>query len=223
VTIIPCRSFLREKLRALADDRGDQNLATIGSGAFLRLELPRITAELGVNDDFALYTDVDVMFMRGVEELESLKPRYFAVAPEFDATDFVRMNTGVMLMNLNNLRAIDSRFRQFVSTNLPTFVELAWDQGAYRRYFWRIELLAKIIGTRWDRLPVEFNWKPYWKRNERAKIIHFHGPKPQQTELLQAAECIPKHQRWMVKLATAEYRALADQWRGHLRDALHTR
>src|SRR5262245_942649 len=220
VTIVPCKSFLVERLRALAANRGDENIVAIGSGAFLRVEIPQIALEIGIREDVVLYTDLDVMFMGDVKALESLAPRYFAVGPEFNPRDFVRMNTGVMLMNLRRLREIDSDFRQFVARNLATLIELAWDQGAYRRYFWRIELLAKVFGTKWDRLPVEFNWKPYWGRNDAAKIVHFHGPKPHHADLFSKTDRIPNHQRWMVKLATAEYRRLADQWRCHLRDAV---
>lgn len=27
-------------------------------------------------------------------------------------------------------------------------------------------------------LPIEYNWKPYWGINDKAKLIHFHGMKP---------------------------------------------
>ena len=29
-----------------------------------------------------------------------------------------------------------------------------------------------------NKLPLEYNWKPYWGINNEAKIIHFHGIKP---------------------------------------------
>ena len=34
----------------------------------------------------------------------------------------------------------------------------------------------------WDRLPVVYNWKPYWGYNEGIKILHFHGLKVENIE-----------------------------------------
>jgi lipopolysaccharide biosynthesis glycosyltransferase len=30
----------------------------------------------------------------------------------------------------------------------------------------------------WERLPLSWNWKPYWGWASDAVIVHFHGPKP---------------------------------------------
>ena len=43
------------------------------------------------------------------------------------------------------------------------------DQGAYNEFY-----SGKFVVHRW---PL-FNWKPYWGFNARAKLVHFHGPKP---------------------------------------------
>src|SRR3546814_603018 len=43
------------------------------------------------------------------------------------------------------------------------------DHGAYQRFY-----AGKCSVVKW---PV-FNWKPYWNLPNVAKIIHFHGPKP---------------------------------------------
>ena len=44
------------------------------------------------------------MFIKEVtEELNKIGCRYFAVAPEVNPKDYQQMNTGVMLMNLENL------------------------------------------------------------------------------------------------------------------------
>ena len=74
-----------------------------------------------MEDEYVLYTDCDVMFMDQVtEDLEKLSCRYFAVAPEFDSKDYQLMNTGVMLMNLKNLIAVEEKFRKFLVSNLET-------------------------------------------------------------------------------------------------------
>lgn len=197
VRIISCRTSAYDALDAIAERR-DPNLLSIGAGALLRLELPRIVFEQGMDDEFVLYTDVDVMFMHDVcPFLSTLQPKYFSVGPEFDRDDSVRMNSGVMLMNIAGLRTIDSDFRRFVGDHLAELVDDNWDQGAYRRYFRRSAILTLATGTRWDALPPEFNWKPYWGPNDRAAIVHFHGPKPQDREILRSA-IVPDHMKWMI-------------------------
>src|SRR4029077_12023275 len=139
-------------------------------------EIPRLTAALGVDDEFALYTDVDVMFVGDVATaLCQLRPKYFAAAPEFTLNDYEHMNSGVMLMNLRSLRQKDDEFRSFIQDHLETLVDTSWDQEAYRRFFGRRTFITKVIGTRWNQLTPELNWKPYWGTNPNAQIIHFHG------------------------------------------------
>src|SRR5438045_7479777 len=70
VRIIRHRSFLRESLVELGRRKGNPHLAPALSGAFSRVELPEIVAQL---DDTGrvLYTDCDVIFVAEVvPELE---------------------------------------------------------------------------------------------------------------------------------------------------------
>jgi len=212
VRIIPCRTFAYDALAAIARDRNDPNLLSIGAGTLLRIELPRLVRELGFDDRFVLYTDADVMFMTDVcPLLETLAPRLFAVGPEFDRGDTVRMNAGVMLMHVDALRASDADFRQFVTAHLAELVDQSWDQGAYRRYFGRPAIATAMLGTRWDALPPELNWKPHWGPNDRAAIVHFHGPKPQDRDALRSG-ALPDHMRWLAQYSGGAYDALTDYW-----------
>ena len=52
----------------------------------------------------------------------------------------------------------------------------SWDQLPYNQYYH-----GKIT-----RLPIEYNWKPYWGGNPSAKIVHFHGPKPYRREFFES-------------------------------------
>jgi hypothetical protein len=114
IPIIRCRTRLFGRLREISQRKQDPQILAIGAGAFLRTELPRIALEMGMEDEYILYTDCDVMFMDQLtEDLEKLSCRYFAVAPEFDSKDYQLMNTGVMLMNLKNLIAVEEKFRKF--------------------------------------------------------------------------------------------------------------
>ena len=176
VPIIRHRSFVRDALEELGREKRNPHLAAALSGAFSRIELPEIVERFG-GAARVLYTDCDVMFLdEVVPELEANACRYFAVAPESTRDDYVNMNTGVMLMNTERLRASLPAFRDYVSHNLASLEAESWDEAAYR-WFYRDEK-----GPLWDRLRPELNWKPYWGENAEAKIIHFHGPKPFQRD-----------------------------------------
>lgn len=142
---------------------GSEEYLSIGSGAFLRVEIPLIEKE----DEFVLYTDCDIMFLRAPGILDC-RPSFFACATQFSKTDYENdMNTGVMVMNVAALRDDLPAFTSFIKANLSS----GWpgfDQEHYRRFY----------RGRWGRLPIEANWKPYWGTNPEAEILHWHGPKP---------------------------------------------
>jgi len=143
-------------------------------GALLRVEIPDILTARGIEDDYVLYTDYDVMFVNDVEGLRELKPKYCSCAPELDQNNWSAVNTGVMLMNVKNLYRTYQDFVEFIRKNLaPGWV---WDQTAYNLYY-----AGKIA-----RLPLEYNWKPYWGESSSARIVHFHGLKPVQRQLLKS-------------------------------------
>jgi hypothetical protein len=130
-------------------------------GAYLRLEIPAIEKE----DDYVLYTDTDVI-VNSVSGLGTIRPHILAIAPEFDPQDWTTPNTGVMIVNVPALRSYIIPLHRFILEHLPDLS--AHDQTAIDRFF----------RGRWDRLPPEFNWKPYWGYSCSAKIVHWHGPKP---------------------------------------------
>lgn len=149
---------------------------TIGSGAFLRVEIPQIIAINGIEDEYVLYTDADVMFMKDVtEDFKDINCEYFAVAPEKDYDSRDTMNTGVMYMNTKKLLECHQEFNQFISKRLRLLCKKAFEQGAYNIFF----------KGKWDWLDATLNWKHYWHKSEPAKIIHFHGLKPNQFEFSQ--------------------------------------
>ncbi|MBF0122422.1 MAG: hypothetical protein HQL21_03300 [Candidatus Omnitrophica bacterium] len=138
-----------------------------GRGALLRVEIPRLLKEQGREDKFILYTDCDVLFLSD-PPLDNFKPAFFSGGPQQDKENVSQCNSGVLLMNIDNLEAVYEGFVQFIVKNRESIVERrAWDQWAYNNYF----------RNKWDRLPLEYNWKPYWEKNEAAVIVHFHGPK----------------------------------------------
>ena len=150
-------------------------LSAIARGAYLRLEIPALCQEQGWTDEFALYTDCDVMFRAGAEPaLAALRPKYFAVAPESDRADFTDFNSGVMLLNVPALAAELPALTGTIRANLAVCLAPPYDQRALQLHF----------AGRAEPLPLPLNWKPWWGDDPAAAIVHFHGPKPAQKYLL---------------------------------------
>lgn len=215
VKVINRRSFLFDKLKAESERRNNPLYLHIGAGAFLRLEIPEIVKEQNYSDRFVLYTDVDVMFNAEVcDYLETLKPKYFAVAPEEFKHDYNYVNTGVMLMNVESLTENDKSFRDYVSKNLSMLVDIAFDQGAYNLVYRRGRISRRIFGNRWNKLNHIYNWKPYWGKSKDAKIIHFHGPKPYQSEAL-LSDNVPENIKSILPLVRGGYLEYAEEWKSN--------
>ena len=119
-----------------------------------------------MQDELILYTDIDVLFLKQ-PTLSELKPSYFAAAPEFDRHSWNYFNAGVMLVNGPGLRSDYVEFEKFVVDKIKEKTYAFNDQQAYNQFYRR----------RWDKLPLEMNWKPYWGLNDNATLVHFHGPK----------------------------------------------
>jgi hypothetical protein len=212
VTVISIRSSFYRQLAFWAKLYQRPEILSIGAGAFLRVEVPQVAQQLGITDRYLLYTDCDVMVRRSVSGLPTVvQPKLFAVAPEFQPDNYLHMNSGVMLMNLASLARIDWRFRRFIALGMFRFARLSWDQSAYRNFF--SNRLRRTY--RWDRLPLGYNWKPYWPANPDASIIHFHGPKPWQRAIMDT----PSYPAGLRRLARDEFWPLCAEWDAHLAEA----
>ena len=99
--------------------------------------------------------------------LIAVRPEVLAAAPEFQPTNWTCFNAGVMVINVERLRADHARFERYLREHLAARTYGFHDQIAYNDFYRR----------RWSRRPVEMNWKPYWGWNPAAQIVHFHGPK----------------------------------------------
>ena len=116
---------------------------------------------------FVLYTDVDVVFLKR-PDLDGLRPAGFAAAPEFLPANWNYFNAGVMLLNVAALREDYAAFESYIREHLAAPDSAAFnDQFAYNDFYRR----------RWTRLPLVYNWKPYWPVNTGARLLHLHGPK----------------------------------------------
>jgi lipopolysaccharide biosynthesis glycosyltransferase len=99
--------------------------SSVACGAFLRVKVPEICMEYG--DEYALYTDCDVMFLKDIILTE--KPKYLSAVTEF-SNDF---NSGVMLMNIKNMHQdLPALERLFNCIDITTLVN--YDQGLYNLF-----------------------------------------------------------------------------------------
>lgn len=138
-------------------------------GTFTRMDLPLIEAE----DEFVLFCDIDVMFLRDIREEDLPRPLFCAAGPEIRQDFDVAMrghrffNAGVMYLNVPGMREKYVQFRSMLRRKELSKIE-CFDQG----------YLNHICEKDFDELPLEYNWKPYWGVSQEAKIVHFHSVKP---------------------------------------------
>ncbi|GIT91900.1 hypothetical protein JANAI62_23570 [Jannaschia pagri] len=173
------------------------------AGHWLRLDIPRLETE----DTFVLYTDIDVLF-RGLPDVLD-GPELLSVAPERWRTEWHPFNSGVLLMNVPGLRGIDAEFRAQITERLTgNFTYPTHDQASFNQFF----------EGRAGALPLEMNWKPYWGVNQRAQIIHYHGPKPSLVDHIarRGMDAVAPGHRFLYRLAPAAHRAYADLYAAEL-------
>lgn len=161
--------------------------STVFAGHWLRTNICLTEQE----DEYVLYTDIDVLYRRE-PDLAKIKPRYLAAAPEFDEKCWSYFNSGVMVQNVPSLRGDYRRFERYLIANLCGRTYGFHDQIAYNEFY----------GTRWERLPTELNWKPYWGINENAQLLHFHGPKfgPMREIVNERWDWTDKHRKQLASL-----------------------
>lgn len=170
------------------------------SGHWLRVDIPFLETE----DDVVLYADIDVMFREHPRPW--ITPRYLGAAPETNRFGLRSFNSGVMVMNLPNLRAIHAGFRDSIAARMEQGWEgVGHDQVSYNRFFRK----------RYARIQNSLNWKPYWGVNPSAQIVHFHGPKPAGIARLELgnAEGLPPKYIELWKRNKAGYAAFCDEAR----------
>lgn len=154
---------------------------------FLRIDIPILPALQ--NDDYIIYADVDIIFLREISIQDfGVPPKYFTMAVESKITDdlgdFAKTygNAGIMLYNMKNMRATYESFLDFVfingsKTGLHYGMYGPADQGAYNAFYRQNTSLAGNI------VPGAcFNWRPYWEGSpsdgKSPAIVHWQGPKP---------------------------------------------
>jgi len=192
-TIIFRRSVLYDALEQHAGQF--HNWLQVMSGAFLRFEVPLVETQ----EQFALYTDCDVLFLRD-PYFGRERPLVFAATSQFSTNPAEDMNSGVMLINIPNMRRILPDLIDFSRRSL----HLGLDQEILRAYFQA------------NYLPLErsLNWKPYWGWSAGAQIVHFHGAKPAAARHFLVNGELPKDKAWadLLGLSREGYETYTRLW-----------
>lgn len=187
--------------------KGYKDEYEIFKGHWLRVDIPLIEKE----DDFVLYTDIDVLFHDGFT-IPTVRPDFIAAAPEHEKNNFGYFNSGVMVVNVVGLRENHAAFGDALRRRVEGgFTYPAHDQASFNEFF----------KGRWQLLPNEFNWKPYWGVNKEAKIIHFHGTKPGHAEkiLAEGAKAATSWEKIVARDPEA-YRYYCDVWKAEREKAM---
>lgn len=164
----------------------------VARGAYLRLDIP-LVEDL---DEFALYTDCDVIFFSD-PSFEAHKPPILAAAPEYASITTTPMpynkvfNSGVMVLNIKGFREQRDALVAFSKAHDFYFHGDTgyYDQGALNKFF---------VG-RWDPLPQSLNWRPFGGSLVPPKILHFHGTKPYELAYILAGTAGRQHVRPVAK------------------------
>ena len=181
VTIISHRHRCYDTFKSSSRCFNSEECLKIASGAFLRTEIPYLLDFLNEDDKFVIYTDYDVIFLHGdYSDLYSIEPEILAACPEHDKNNWSYINSGVMVKNINFFKDNDKNIVDYINSNFEKL--RVWDQTMYNDLY---------INKGLNKLPLEYNWKPYWGINKDAKIIHFHGPKPYNITTLEEINKVP--------------------------------
>ena len=213
--VIQTESRLKSDLLRLSRETGNSGAAEFGPGVYLRLEIPRIMREQGWKEPYAIYTDCDIVFQQAFR-LEDL-PGFncpIAVGPEGDPADVRQWNSGFMVLNLNRFEEVENELIAFMRKDLPDAILHDWDQYSLKRFFEDPESVCSLDSV--------WNWKPYWGVNDKAKVVHFHGPKPFVRQILDT-DLVPPVYLPFVKNGFEAYSSRWDSYLSELRKSTATK
>ncbi len=156
--------FSKEVLKA---NEGSSYNPDNASGHFLRVLVHGFS-----NSKCILYTDCDVMFLQDIASID-IEPDNVSVVNEYTLNRGVvgnNFNSGVMIFNREKLKSsFNDICSYFKENNYYKSEYSSYDQVLLNEFYRNKEVKY---------LPLEYNWRPFQGFNSRAKIVHFHGPKP---------------------------------------------
>jgi hypothetical protein len=165
VTVIKHKSTFTDDINKTNRIPGEKLLM---QGTYMRMDIPKVMHERGLDYSHYFYTDTDVIFQKDpYTELVDNLPSTIAATGEFTEQGNVKnlFNAGVMLCNTRYMYNSYEDLIQFVKLGKYNFQ--AHDQGA-------LNIFYKDAVCKFSDL---LNWKIYWGINKEAYLVHFHGLK----------------------------------------------
>ena len=166
VTVHLCSIDFENELLSVYSEDYLKSINVTKSSLYSRF-LRFMIADIEKTDKIVLYADTDILFLKNIDD-SIINTETVAVCPEFDKKkNFSYFNAGIMLLNMESYRLAKKNLISILKQNKHPTIECC-DQG----------YLNDIYRKNFDRLPLEYNWKPYWGENGNAIIVHLHGFKP---------------------------------------------
>ncbi|MCV3769068.1 hypothetical protein [Rhizobium sp. TRM95796] len=215
VTVVKHEVSFKEELfseRVMSANHGSPYNPAQASGAYLRVEAARI-----LQDEYFLYTDCDIMFVADPAP-DFCNPELFGACAEivFDGAHIVEtqtFNSGVMIVNRSRFLEEVDGFTEFCrERNFYSRQHSSYDQTHLNMYF----------GGRWEKMSPNLNWRPFQGIGEGARIVHFHGPKPQRVEKILSGEASPQEietMKYLINNNLEGYTHYVDLFKEFLREA----
>ncbi|WP_284946706.1 glycosyltransferase [Acidisoma cladoniae] len=171
-TKVPFRARLFDQ-DVIDRNKGTGYSPVSASGYYLPLQI----AEVETHDQYVLFTDCDIMFLKSVD-YSNFKPEIIGAVAEVanlsaPTPSHVQdaFNSGVLVINVPELRRRTPELHQALEeSGYYNFgnTGATYDQG----------LLNMVFKSIWTPLPTELNWRVFYGHNPDANIVHWHGPKP---------------------------------------------
>jgi len=184
VTILPAELSIAPELTAWMENHQYTEIGIrCRRGSYLRMELPRVLEQHGIDDEFVMYTDADVFF-NACPEVDSLKPPVLAAygAREGGFTRFhflghYHFQAGVLVMRTAAVRETYDLFRKFVLSN-GNGIKRPPGQFFSKHLFLSDQVAINLFyGRQITRMHRELNWNPASRPCSSPQITHFNGLK----------------------------------------------
>ncbi len=184
IKILSTTLSISDELEAWMSDNypGRQHLTT-RRGAFLRTEMPRVLKEHEITDEFVLYTDCDVMFMKA-PDIAHVHPKCIAACGRKEGSSrwlrrggYWHFSSGVLVINTRSVTNSYVDFQQFVLGN-GNGIERPSSPFFQKNLFLSDQVSLNLFyRNRIDNMPAKLNWNPSSGVSEKAEIVHFNGLK----------------------------------------------
>ena len=142
-----------------------ERIINFSSGAFLRFEIHKY-----IEDDYCLYTDIDVLFTEKFK-IPRKKPKYMAIARQ-EQNKEKNFNTGVILFNLKNFKK--DIYTDLIQKSMNSYMQ--WSKKWYDQY-----VINEFYADKVELLDMKYNWRPLFGWSDNPFIIHYERTKPFQT------------------------------------------